>query len=291
MIKSMTGYGQGRASGAGGMFTVQIQSVNRKYLEITVHLDREFMELEGPVRQRVAQLVHRGRVNVFVAHEVPAEQHSKVVLNKRLAQEYLDAFEELKKHFHLAGQVELGTLLAAKDVVQVVETHPDKRKVSPFLFRAMDQALGFLDRMRIEEGKSLQMHFRRRLQKLTGDLAAIKKQVPHTLKNYKEKWLKRIGQEGQPTDGAARVDKETAVFADKVDISEEIVRFESHLGQFTQTLLSREPKGKTLEFLVQELVREANTMGSKANDLAISRRIISIKSEIEKIREQVQNVE
>ncbi len=290
MIKSMTGYGQGRATGAGGMFTVQIQSVNRKYLEITVHLDREFMELEGPVRQRVAQLVHRGRVNVFVAHEVPAEQHSKVVLNKRLAKEYLDAFGELKKHFHLVGQVDLATLLAAKDVVQVLETHPDKRKVSPFLFRALDQALGSLDRMRIVEGKSLRMDFRRRLQKLTADLTAIKKQVPHTLKNYKEKWRKRMG-EGLPSEGAARADKETAVFADKVDISEEIVRFESHLGQFTQTLLSREPKGKTLEFLVQELVREANTMGSKANDLAISQRIISVKSEIEKIREQVQNVE
>ncbi len=292
MIKSMTGYGQGRAASEGGMFTVQIQAVNRKFLEITAHLDREFMELEGPVRQRVAPLVHRGRVNVFVAHEVPAEQHSKVVLNKRLAKEYLAAFEELKKQFHLAGQVELGTLLAAKDVVQVLETHPDKRKVAPMLYRAVDQALGALDRMRITEGKSLQKDFHRRLQQLSNDLAAIKKQVPHTLKNYQDKWRKRLAQGGQVAEESApRVDRETAMFADKVDISEEIVRFESHVQQFKQTLAMREPKGKPLEFLVQEMVREANTMGSKANDLAISRRIISIKSELEKIREQVQNVE
>jgi len=231
-------------------------------------------------------------VNVFVAHEVPAEQHSKVVLNKRLAKEYLAAFEELKKQFHLAGQVELGTLLAAKDVVQVLETHPDKRKVAPMLYRAVDQALGALDRMRITEGKSLQKDFHRRLQQLSNDLAAIKKQVPHTLKNYQDKWRKRLAQGGQVAEESApRVDRETAMFADKVDISEEIVRFESHVQQFKQTLAMREPKGKPLEFLVQEMVREANTMGSKANDLAISRRIISIKSELEKIREQVQNVE
>lgn len=290
MIKSMTGYGQGRASSAGGMFTVQIQSVNRKYLEISVNLDREFMELENPVRQRVGRMIHRGRVNLFVQHEVPAEQHSRVVLNKRLAKEYLAAYHDLQNQFRLPGPVDLRTLLGAKDVVQVLETHPDKKKIMPILFKALDEALGNLDRMRIVEGKSLEQDFRSRLHKLAKELNAIKKQVPVTLKNYQEKWRARFA-ELQAQGDPSRVERELASFADKIDVTEEIVRLESHIRQFAQTLSNREPKGKALDFLGQEMMREANTIGSKANDLAISHKVIAIKSELEKLREQVQNIE
>ena len=290
MIKSMTGFGQGRASSEDGMFTVQIQSVNRKYLEISVNLDREFLELENPVRQRVARSIHRGRVNVFIQHEAPAEQHSRVVLNRRLAKEYLAAFHDLQKEFRLGGEVDLKSLLAAKDVVQVLDTHPDKQKSVPILFKALDEALRFLDRMRIREGKSIEKDFRLRLRKLFGELNAVKRQAPLTLKNYKDKWRRRLSESQTPGD-TSRPDTQLASFADKVDITEEIVRFESHLKQFSGLLHSREPKGKPLDFLVQEMIRETNTIGSKANDLVISRRIIMVKSELEKVREQAQNIE
>lgn len=290
MIKSMTGYGQGRATSEGSMFTVQVQSVNRKFLEISVNLDREFMELESAVRQQVGKLVHRGRINVFIQHEMPAEQHSKVVLNKRLAREYLQAYRDLQKQFQLRGEVDLKMVVAAKDVVQVLETHPDKRKIAPLMFRALDEALRKLDAMRIREGKSLEGDFRLRLKKLASEIHAIKKQVPQTLKNYQDKWRKRLAELQSQAD-SSRIDREVASFADKIDISEETVRFESHLQQFAQILSGKEPKGKPLDFLVQELVREANTIGSKANDLAISKRVIIIKSELEKVREQVQNIE
>ena len=286
----MTGFGQGRASSPQGMFTVQIQSVNRKYLEISVNLDREFLELENPVRQRVTRCIHRGRVNVFIQHEAPAEQHSRVVLNKRLAKEYLAAFRDLQKEFRLGGAVDLRSLLAAKDVVQVLETHPDKQKSLPILFRALDEALRRLDQMRVREGKTTGKDFYDRLQKLSRELNAIKKQVPLTLKNYQEKWRRRLS-EGQVSTESPAKDSQLASFAEKVDITEEVVRFQSHLKQFTQILGTHEPKGKSLDFLVQEMIRESNTIGSKANDLVISRRIITIKSELEKVREQVQNVE
>ncbi len=289
-IKSMTGFGQGRASSAEGMFTVQIQAVNRKYLEISVNIDREFLELENPVRQRVSKYVHRGRVNVFVQHEAPAEQHSRVVLNKRLAKEYLAAFHDLQKEFRLGGQVDLSNLLNAKDVVQVLETHPDKEKSVPVLFRALGQALQRLDIMRVREGKSLERDFQLRLRRLFQELKAIKRQGPVTLKNYQAKWQRRANEmqsQGEP----ARQDNQIAAFAEKVDVTEEIVRFESHLKQFSEILRTREPKGKPLDFLVQEMTREVNTIGSKANDLVISRRVITVKSELEKVREQVQNIE
>ncbi len=290
MIRSMTGYGQGRATGPEGIFTVQVQSVNRKYLEISVHLDREFLELENPIRQRVGESIQRGRVQVEVQHEVPAEQHSKVVLNKRLAREYLKAFKDLQREFHLSGQVDLRTLVTAKNVVEVLETHPDKTKIVPLIFRALGDALRKLDAMRAREGKALERDFRQRLALLLRTVQDIRRQVPHTLRRYKEKWVERL-QELKSQGDASRIERETAAFADKIDVSEEIVRLQSHIEQFSHILADKEAKGRRLDFLVQEMIREVNTIGSKANDLVVSKKIILLKSEVEKIREQVQNIE
>jgi uncharacterized protein (TIGR00255 family) len=287
----MTGYGRGQSSQNGSKFSVELNSVNRKQSDVVVTLPRELSELEPRVRDVINAEVSRGRLNVVVAH-FSGTKSQAVTLDTNLARTYFRAMVELQKELNAGGEINIETILRAPGVVRAPEEQFSASEAWPNVESALKEALTDLVKMREREGKHLAKDLIHRLKMVRGCVRKIRLLQPGVLKRHRQSLHDRIekaGLELQIDD--ERLAKEVIFFADKSDISEELTRLESHFAQFAHHLRRNEPVGRTLEFMCQEIGREFNTLGAKANDVEISQLVVTCKAEMEKIREQIQNIE
>lgn len=288
----MTGYGRGESDRVGARISVEINSVNRKQSDIVINLPRELSALEPRVRQIVGERLVRGRTNVVVAFDPRAQNSRALALDRALARSYHDGMRALQKELGVTGEITIEMILQAPGVLRFAEDELVPNEIWPALAEALEQALGELIKMREKEGRHLAKDLIRRLKILRQELKEIRKKHPVVAEKYRTTLLERISKAGlelHPND--ERLIKEIAFFADRSDVSEELTRLESHLAQFAHHLRKEEPVGRTLEFVTQEISRELNTLGAKAGDAEISRHVVACKSEVEKIREQIQNLE
>lgn len=290
-MRSMTGYGRGDADYAGAKFSVELNSVNRKQSDIVMNLPRDLAGLEARIRQAINEKISRGRMNVLVVmHQGP--NGAALALDTALARSYQEAMLTLQKELSAPGEITIGTILQAPGVMRSPEQSIDADDAWPVVQRALGTALSELIKMREREGKHLAKDLIHRLKTLRKEIKEIRALYPEVVKKYRAVLRERLEKAGLdlPLDDE-RLLKEVTIFADRSDISEELTRLESHLAQFAHHLRKNEPVGRTLEFITQEIFRELNTLGAKSNDAGISQHVVACKSELEKIREQIQNLE
>lgn len=290
----MTGYGRGDCSQDGFKVTVEVSSVNRKQAEISVNLPREMDLLESQIREAVNQVVARGRLTVRVAlHAGASKQSARMHLNVPLAKSYLHELTRLSRQLKLSGPVTLDHLVRAPGVFQTDEDLVVEEDFWPSVSKALRKALAQMLSMRQREGGHLAQDLVRRIGTMRKAVNHIQKHAPQVSARYRQQLLERIKSAGLTELGLEddRLQKEVVYFADRSDISEELTRLQSHFKQFEDCRKSAEPVGRTLDFLAQEMNREINTIGSKANDSLISQAVVTLKTELEKFREQAQNVE
>jgi uncharacterized protein (TIGR00255 family) len=287
----MTGYGRGQSGAGGTQFSVELNSVNRKQSDVTVSLPRELAELEPRVRDAINSRISRGRMNVVVAYH-NGSSSAKPAIDSVLARTYYQSMLELQKELKASGEISIDTVLRAPGVLRVSEEQISPEASWKHIEEALNQALDELVKMREKEGKHLAKDLIKRLKLVRQSLRKIRQLQPGVIRKYRQALHDRIGRAGieVPLDDE-RLVKELIFFADKSEISEEITRLESHFAQFAHSLRKNEPVGRTLDFMTQEIYREFNTLGAKANDVEISQLVVICKAEMEKIREQIQNIE
>ena len=291
-MRSMTGYGRGETDYAGTKFSVELNSVNRKQSDIVVNLPRDLVALEPRIRQTINENISRGRTNVVVSYHNGSSTPRELALDVDLARSYHDAMRALQKELNAPGEITIGAILQAPGVMRAPEEAFDASAAWPAIDRALRSALNELIKMREREGKHLAKDLIRRLKAMRKQIKEIRGLHPDVVKKFRAVLLERIQKAALPISADdERLMKEVTFFADRADVSEELTRVESHLAQFAHHLRRHEPVGRTLEFITQEIFRELNTLGAKANDAAISQRVVLCKAELEKIREQIQNLE
>jgi len=288
----MTGYGRGQSSQNGSKISVELNSVNRKQSDVVVTLPRELAELEPRVRDVINAEVARGRLNVVIAAHHTSRSSQAVAIDTNLARAYYKAMIDLQKELNAGGEVSIDTVLRAPGVFRAPEEEVTIDDMWPSVESALKEALADLVKMREREGKHLAKDLIHRLKAVRECVRKIRVLQPGVLKRHRQSLHERIQKAGieLPIDDE-RLVKEVIFFADKSDISEELTRLESHFAQFAHHLRKNEPVGRTLEFMCQEIGREFNTLGAKANDVEISQLVVTCKAEMEKIREQIQNIE
>lgn len=294
MLKSMTAYGRSSSKVDIGHLVVEIQSVNRKHLEINVQLPKELASFDIEIKKWISALVHRGSVSVKINATFESKAPFKVIPNLPLAEQMKNAWESIARHLQLNnGEFDLSFLANIPDILVLEENHEYEDVYRRFLKESVEQALKGFMQMKGKEGALLQSDINNRLLKIHQVMRLIEEKIPYATQKYREKLIARL-EEILPghVENEERILREVAVFAEKIDIAEEVTRFFCHLTRFDEMMLSEtQALGKTLEFILQELGREINTIGSKSLDIEIARYVIDIKSELERIREQVQNVE
>ncbi|MCC7374516.1 MAG: YicC family protein [Verrucomicrobiales bacterium] len=290
----MTGYGYGESAHDGGKLAVEISSVNRKQVEISVSLPRDLEVLEARVREEVLRRLSRGRVTIRVnLHAAEERRAARVKINRSLAAAYAREFAELGRELGLETRATLDTILKSPGVMESGDEVEDAESVWPALASALGLALDQLVRAREQEGAHLSADLANRLDLMRRSADAVSQRAPEVAVQYRRQLQQRIAEAGLTLtqEDQERITKEVVLFADRSDITEELTRLESHFAQFTACLSSREPVGRNLDFLAQEMNREVNTIGSKANDAAIAGHVVQLKAELERVREQAQNLE
>ena len=293
MIKSMTGYGRARMELHKRDITVEVRSVNNRYLDCTVKMPRMYAFAEEAVKGRVQKAVSRGKVDVFITVDASAADVAKVSVNQELAAQYAAALRTLSG---LCGsetyQVSPETLARFPDVLTVTKADEDLETVSADLCTVLDEALKAYNAMRAVEGEKLAQDIASRLDTIDECTGRVAARSPETVAEYRAKLTARMQEVLQSTTiDPQRILTEAAIYADKVAVDEETVRLRSHTSQLRTMLCADEPMGRKMDFLIQEVNRESNTIGSKCNDVSIAQIVVQLKAEVEKMREQVQNVE
>lgn len=292
MIRSMTGFGRGEITQDGKEFTVEIKTVNHRYSDIFIKMPRQINFLEDRVRDLVSKGISRGKIDVFITYSNYGDDSKFVTFDEQLAKAYISAVESLRDKFGLADDISVSLISKYPDVLKVEQAQEDEEQLWSLLKQAVENAVSSLIRMRQTEGEGLRRVLLERADIIESMVAEISKRAPEVPKEYKARLTDRIRELlDQQTIDENRLAMEVALFADRCSIDEELVRLTSHLGQLRQILDMDQPVGRKLDFLVQEMNREINTIGSKANDLIITKLVVDVKSEIEKIREQIQNIE
>ena len=285
MVKSMTGYGRARETRNKRDITVEVRSVNNRYLDCTVKLPRAYVFAEDAIKGRVQKAVSRGKVDVFVTIDSSAA-------DEPLARSYYEALLQLKETFGLSGEVTPVELSRCPDVLSVTKAEEDLEMLAEDICQVTDAALAAYNRMRSVEGVKLAEDIAGRADTIERTVARVEAQSPQTVSAYRERLESKMREVlASTTIDEARILTETAIFADKIAVDEETVRLHSHLSQLRDMLRGDEPVGRKLDFLIQEINRECNTIGSKCSDLTITQDVVNMKAEVEKIREQVQNIE
>ena len=292
MIKSMTGFGRAQGSFSGGDITVEIKSVNNRYLDCGVKLPRGYAYLEEGVKSQVQKAISRGKVDVFITINAAGADNVKISVNEPVAKGYIDAMHRLVQEYGIQDDISASAISKFSDVFLVEKQEQDENEVKSAISGVVAEALGAFDAMRTREGEALKTDL---LQKAEGILTLVSKveeRSPITVKAYRERLTAKMQEvlEDRQID-EARIIQEAAIYADKVAVDEETVRLRSHVDQLQNMLSEGGVIGRKLDFLMQEMNREANTIGSKGNDVEQARNVVSIKSELEKIREQIQNIE
>ncbi len=291
-MHSMTGFGRGEAIAEGVVWRAEASSVNRKQLELVVSLPRELGELEIPLRNRAAARLSRGRVQVSISHDAVGGSGSVLKVDDALARQYADALQRLAQSLHISPTISLSEMARWPGVFSTEQTSWTAEQALPPIEKAVDAALTQMLAMRQTEGANLKADISARLDALQRMLQTAREMSPQVTARYRDTLRQRLEDAGLPLPlEDERLVKEIALFADRSDTSEEQTRAESHIAQFRAYMDSGEPVGRSLDFLSQELFREFNTMGSKANHAPLAQLVVRAKTELEKIREQVQNVE
>lgn len=293
MVKSMTGYGRAREMRNRRDITVEVRSVNNRYLDCTVKMPRMYAFAEDAVKQRVQKAISRGKVDVFFTIDATAADVAKVTVNRDLAAGYAAALRELGEVCGLDSfQVMPEQLARFPEVLTVTKADEDLETVAEDLCTVLDEALAAHQAMRRTEGEKLAQDIGGRLNTIEALTARVEERSPQTVVEYRQKLEARMQEVlSSTTIDESRILTEAAIFADKVAVDEETVRLRSHLAQLRGMLDSEEPVGRRMDFLIQEVNRESNTIGSKCTDLSIAQVVVDLKAEVEKIREQVQNIE
>ena len=291
-MKSMTGYGKGEASNESRKATIEIKSVNNRFLDINTRFPKSLSYVEDTVKKQIQEVVKRGTLDVYYTYEVTGDTDKVVEADIPLAGEYLAAMRTVKDELGLPDDITAMSVLRMPDVLTVTAAEDDREEIKALFEKAAKEAVASLDAMRVIEGRSAKTDLAKLVGNIITSLKSVITRAPLVVVDYRDKLSKRIAELlDQPAVDETRIATEVAVFADKCDINEEISRLTSHIDQFTKALESGEPQGRRLDFLSQEMNREINTMGSKANDLELSKLVIEMKNELEKIKEQIRNVE
>ena len=292
MIRSMTGYGRGQATVDGMDITVEIKSVNHRYYEYTSRLPRTYGFLDDKLKTYLQGSISRGKVDVFVSVFTKDGKDVKVTPNLELIREYVEALRQVRDTFGLADDISTMGVAQMPDALSIDKEEPDNEAVQQQVLEVVGQALEEYDAMRRAEGARLCQDIVQRAGRIGQLVDHVEERSPQTVEEYRKRISARMQELLGDTEIAEqRILAEAALFADKVSVTEEIVRLRSHLAQLNTMLSADTAVGRKLDFLVQEMNREANTIGSKANDYELAQTVVEIKAEIEKIREQIQNIE
>ena len=292
MARSMTGFGRAKVENQSLGFTVEIKTLNHRYLDINMRIPKVIYFLEEDLRKRIQNRLDRGRVEVYIQGSSQASDKIEVQLNEPLVESYIGCFKYLTDNYNIKADISLSSLTGIQDLFQLVEKEQDEDIVKEMVLMALDEALGKVLEMRDKEGCRLEKDIVMRGHLIKDMLEDIEDRAPAVIEEYRVKLKSRITELIQGADlDENRFNMEVAFFVDRSNITEEIIRLRSHLDQLDEILKQKGSIGRKLDFLVQEMNREANTIGSKANDLNITNLVVDIKSEVEKIREQVQNIE
>ena len=291
MIKSMTGFGRGKYENDGRVYTVDIKSVNHKYSDISVRTPRLLNSVEDKIRKRITEVISRGKVDVFVSFENYSSKGTTIKINKELAKEYIKELKGLSEETGLEFNLDLIDVSRLPEILKIEDEESDELIANEVMI-ALDDALNKFVSMREFEGQKLIEDLENRIHFIEGKVSEITKYSSTLVQDYMEKLEARVNELLKPgVVDEARLAQEIVIFSDKSSIEEELTRLNSHISQFLNLIKSDSPVGKKLDFLVQEMNRETNTIGSKANCLEITNRVIEVKTEIENIREQIQNIE
>ena len=292
MIRSMTGYGSAKGSCQGLNISVELKSVNNRYLDCSVRLPRGFLFAEEAVKTKVQSRISRGKIDVFINIDSAAADNVVVKVNEQLAAGYVSAVRQLSETFLLENSLTAAALSRMPDVLSVEKQDADAETVTAAIAGIVDEALDAYDEMRCREGKKLSDDIDARLATIERYVAEVERRSPETVREYRERLYRKMSEVLQNTAlDEQRILLEAGIFADKVAVDEETVRLRSHVAQMRTMLSEGSPIGRKMDFLVQEFNRESNTIGSKCNDSEVTKIVIELKSEIEKIREQIQNIE
>jgi len=294
MIKSMTGFGKSEVSSKHGMFSVEIRTVNHRYFDLSSRMPNSLSLLEDRIKRYVHKYVKRGKVNFSLSHKREGRGSSSVRLDKQVIAGYYMMLKKIKKEFKLEDDIKLSHLFSFPDVIVHEHQEYDINLIWPVLESAVKSAIIDCNRMRKKEGKAIYKDLKERIGKISKSLDKITVLIPTFLSEYKSKLdsrLKEILKHRDYNIDKSRLETELAIMARQSDVSEELTRAKSHLSALKNTIASTKEAGRRLDFILQELQREINTLGSKAASIKISRVVVDVKSEIEKMREQAQNVE
>ncbi|MDD6355139.1 MAG: YicC family protein [Oscillospiraceae bacterium] len=292
MLKSMTGFGRAVEEIDGYVITVEIKSVNHRYFDFSSRIPRQYGFLDDKLKSYINSKVSRGKVECYVSVEALDTEDAAVVINKTLASAYVKALKELSGEYSL--KEDFGTAFVSRlpDVFVLKKADEDEEKIWQLVKSVTDEAIEKFIQMRAVEGAKMKEDVASRAEYILDCVSFIEERSPQTVKEYNDKLVERVHEIiGDVSLDEQRIIQEVAVYADKVAVAEETVRLRSHIAQLKTFLESEEPIGRKMDFLVQEINREANTIGSKANDVEIARKVVDIKAEVEKIREQIQNIE
>lgn len=292
MLKSMTGYGRCETVTEGKKILVEIKSVNHRFSDYNIKVPRHLGFLEDKARQYASQRVTRGKIDIYVAVENYDEADHDIMLNTELAKNYIEVLQELRDKFGLKDDISVSSVARYNDIFKTERREDDQDKMWELVQSVMSEAMDAFIAMREREGERIEKDLRERIAYMSDLARQVDERSPQTVAEYRDKLYAKIKELLEDRDiDEARILTEVAIFADKVAVNEETVRLSSHFDEFYQILDSGEPAGRKLDFLIQEINREVNTIGSKASDIEIAKIVVTLKGEIEKLREQIQNIE
>ena len=287
----MTGYGRAEHRQGNVDVAVEVRTVNHRFSELSLKLPRAMVHLERRLKQQAANAFARGRVDLSVSISGRGGQSRQIVLDPDLTSQYIRQLRRLQHQHGLRGELQIGDLSGVRELLTINEFQPAPRVVDPVVGRLLSRAIQKAQSMRRTEGRALARDLQRRLQRIEQAVRRVTHRLPTVLSRYQQRLQARVSELAGVPIQQERLAQEVALYAERCDVTEELVRLSSHLRQFRSHVKSVVPVGRTMEFLIQEMNREINTLGSKANDSVISTEVIALKAELEKIREQVQNVE
>lgn len=293
MAISMTGFGRGEYKDDNYYFLVECKTINHKYADINIRMPRKILFLEEKVRNSVKNYIRRGRADIYIKFEVIGNEDISLKLDEDLAAQYVDILKRIKEKFDLSDDISVMSVAKFPDVVSTEEKEEDEDLIWSKLNKAIEESFTKLKEMRTEEGNKLAEDIVMRCDYLSKYIEEIEGFSDRVVEDYREKLNARISDlvEDPSVIDESRLAQEVAIYADKSSITEEIVRFKSHIAQLKKTVVKNESIGRKIDFLIQEMNRETNTIGSKSSDLNITNLVVEVKSELEKIREQIQNIE
>jgi len=292
MVSSMTGFGRGTSETEEMGYTIEIKSVNHRYLDLNIKLPKSLISLEGRIRREIQNKINRGKIDLFLTQNVYQIKNEKAIFNKKVADSYVACLKDVKERYNAADDISVSLISRFPEVITLEQKEEDLESIWGLICSALNEAIDKLNIMRTIEGEKLKEDILIKLMGIEKMVLKIEEKAPQVPLIYKEKLQNRLKEllENNQID-ESRLYSEVTMFSDRSCIDEEIVRLKSHISQLRSTLSMDEPIGRKLDFIVQEMNRETNTIGSKANDLEITKYVLEMKNDIEKIREQIQNIE